>query len=458
MRIRFDRGTIVLEGADADADADLPGIRWDGRIGAHRAPAYLWPQIREAIVRRTGRPPDAVRYVGQPVAPWRELEPLRPYQESALVAWQLAGRRGVVVLPTGSGKTHVAMAAIARAGLSTLCLVPTRVLLDQWQSALAARSTGVVGRLGDGAQQIEPVTVATFAGAYHHMQRLGNRFEVLVVDEVHHFGGGMQDEVLEMSTAGARLGLTATPRGGDGRDRLDELVGPVVYQRTVAELAGSFLAPFEIVAVRVPLDADERLAYDGHMSRFRAAYAAFQQVAPGASWESFSRHATRTAEGRAAIAAWREARRITGYTRGKRAALAHLLARHCDARVLVFTGDNDAAYAVAREHLIAPITCHIGRAERADLLDRFRRGELRALVSARVLNEGVDVPDAEVAIVVDGRMGEREHVQRVGRVLRPAAGKQAVIYELVATGTSESARSVRRRGALATRPAADLAR
>jgi superfamily II DNA or RNA helicase len=97
----------------------------------------------------------------------------------------------------------------------------------------------------------------------------------------------------------------------------------------------------------------------------------------------------------------------------------------------VFTADNAAAYAIAREHLIMPITCEIGRQERERALQGFREGKLRALVSARVLNEGIDVPEAEVAIIVGSTQGEREHVQRIGRLLRPSPGKRATVYELV---------------------------
>ena len=93
----------------------------------------------------------------------------------------------------------------------------------------------------------------------------------------------------------------------------------------------------------------------------------------------------------------------------------------------------------------------IGRQERASALERFKRGELRALVSARVLNEGIDVPEADVAIVVGGTQGEREHVQRIGRLLRPKEGKSAIVYELVMRGTSEVAQSRRRRAGLAPR-------
>jgi superfamily II DNA or RNA helicase len=143
-------------------------------------------------------------------------------------------------------------------------------------------------------------------------------------------------------------------------------------------------------------------------------------------------------------------------TEAKRDVLRSLLHHHRDGRVLVFTADNDAAYEIAREFLIMPITCDIGRGERDEALAHFRSGELHALVSARVLNEGLDVPDAEVAIVVGGSLGEREHVQRVGRLLRPRVGKRALVYDLVSRRTGEVRESRRRRAALGSRVTASV--
>ncbi len=127
------------------------------------------------------------------------------------------------------------------------------------------------------------------------------------------------------------------------------------------------------------------------------------------------------------------------------------MARLPAARVLLFTADNEAAYAVAREHLVMPLTCDIGRRERDAALAAFREGRLRALVSARVLNEGIDVPDADVAIVIGGGLGEREHVQRVGRLLRPRPNKRALVYELLSRRTLEESLARRRRAGLAAR-------
>jgi superfamily II DNA or RNA helicase len=149
-------------------------------------------------------------------------------------------------------------------------------------------------------------------------------------------------------------------------------------------------------------------------------------------------------------------RRLLSFPQAKRGALGTLLARHRDSRVLVFTADNDTAYAIAREHLVMPLTCDIGRQERDDVLGRFRGGSLRTLVSARVLNEGLDVPDADVAVIVGGALGEREHVQRVGRLLRPSEGKRAIAYELVTRNTLEVGQARRRRRGLVTRASGQL--
>ena len=221
---------------------------------------------------------------------WSAVE-LRPYQEAALSAWELAHRRGIVALPTGSGKTRLAIDAIRRTGLSALCLVPTRVLLDQWSREIATVYEGAVGRYGDGARQLAPVTVATFESAYRHMAQLGDRFDLVIVDEVHHFGAGLRDEALEMTTAGARLGLTATPpRDAAVLARLAELVGPTVFELAVADLAGGFLASFDAITLHLELSPEERSAYSG-------LYGLFSDRPPGVSAAWRRTRAGRTSPG-----------------------------------------------------------------------------------------------------------------------------------------------------------------
>jgi superfamily II DNA or RNA helicase len=380
-----------------------------------------------------------------PAYPWREVH-LRSYQAAALSSWELSQARGLVVLPTGSGKTRLAVAAMARSRSRALCLVPTRVLLEQWRMVLGSFYGGPIGQYGDGKREFEAVTVATFASAFHHMETLGNRFDLLVVDEAHHFGTGANDEALELCTAPARIGLTGTPPTSHlQRTRLEELVGPVVYRQRVSDLAGQYLAPLRIVTLLLDLGRDERRQYAEEVAVYHPVVRQFFRYARAATWRDFQNAAIRTDDGRRALAAWRRSRKLVAFTEAKQAALARLLAEHQGNRLLVFTGDNDTAYRIAREHCIMPITRDIGRVERREALERFRTGELGALVSAQVLNEGIDVPDAETAILVGGRLGTREYLQRVGRLLRPAPEKQALVYELATRGTHEIRDSLRRR-------------
>jgi superfamily II DNA or RNA helicase len=111
----------------------------------------------------------------------------------------------------------------------------------------------------------------------------------------------------------------------------------------------------------------------------------------------------------------------------------------------VFTAFVENAYDVARDNLVPVVTGETSLAERREILGRFAVGRYRAVASARVLNEGIDVPDARIAIIVAGTLGPREHVQRIGRVVRPAEGKQAVVYELITADTSDERRARDRR-------------
>jgi superfamily II DNA or RNA helicase len=132
--------------------------------------------------------------------------------------------------------------------------------------------------------------------------------------------------------------------------------------------------------------------------------------------------------------------------------LADLLAQHHPARTLIFTDDTAMVYHISRAYLIPAITHQTPVKERHAILQRFRTGEYPVVVTSRVLNEGVDVPDASIAIVLSGTGSPREYVQRLGRILRRREGKLAVLYEVVAEATSEAQVSRRRRQGTRARP------
>src|SRR5215831_18880132 len=305
MRLLFDHGTLVLAEAPDLSSQPIPGLMWDPRVGLWRAPAFRYADVLDALRRRRFPVRDEVPAALRPnPEPFRPIE-LRPYQQAAALAWERGGRRGVIVLPTGSGKTRVATAILAASGVRALCLVPTRALLQQWLSELGRVYAGPVGCLGDGEQRVEAITVATFESAYRHMPRIGREFDLLVIDEVHHFGLGVRDEALEMSIADQRLGLTATPPDTEAQHRIEMLVGPVVHRENVADLAGTWLADFELVVVHVGLELEERARYDADNRIFSEVNREFRKMNPFATWQEFVSVASQSFEGRRALAAFR---------------------------------------------------------------------------------------------------------------------------------------------------------
>jgi superfamily II DNA or RNA helicase len=442
--LRFDRGTLLLEGATADQVPD--GFVYDDRVHLWRAPGMTYRSALATLHRRGEPYEDRARAYVPLGRPHQGSRVPRPYQAEALAAWRGAGRRGVVVLPTGAGKSLVAELCIADADRSALVIAPTLDLVTQWYDGLRRAFGEPVGVLGGGVHEIEPLTVSTYDSAHLYAEKYGDRFGLVVYDEVHHLPGPAYALAARSFVAPFRLGLTATlERPDGGHEELAELVGPVVYQRTIKELAGGFLAPYTTEVVEVHLDEDERARYEAAVAQVREFRQSRAIPSGRAGFQRFVRECARDDEGRAAMRAWRESRSLIQRTPRKLELLAELLAEHHGSRILVFTADNATAYQVSRTFLVPAITHKTDPKERRAYLDGFQDRSLPVLATSRVLNEGVDLPEAEIAIVLSGTSTVREHVQRLGRILRPKEGKQAVLYELVVVGTVEQHASARRR-------------
>jgi superfamily II DNA or RNA helicase len=124
--------------------------------------------------------------------------------------------------------------------------------------------------------------------------------------------------------------------------------------------------------------------------------------------------------------------------------LETLLQEHVADQVLIFTESNALVYKLSQQYLIPAITHETSADERKDILDNFQARKYRAIVTSKVLNEGIDVPEAKVAIVLGGTAGAREYIQRLGRVLRKVENKEALLYEVLVRGTTEEGKVQRR--------------
>lgn len=447
VTLAFNAGTLTLHGIERDALALPPCCRWDSRAACHRAPAVAYREVVLALKASEISWEDQARQYQELAAQPRFHRDPRPYQTAAMEAWQKAGRRGVVVLPTGAGKTHVAVLAVADCCRSTLVVVPTLDLMRQWYDLLRASFNLEVGLVGGGDYDVRPLTITTYDSAYLHMENIGARFGLVVFDECHHLPGPSYALGARFCLAPFRLGLTATPERADGReDALAELIGPIVFRKDIVELSGSYLADYETVRVRVDLSPAEREEYDAE----RAVYLTFvrqNRIRMGSAqgWSEFIIRASRSEAGQRALRAYRRQRELAIAAPAKLDCVETLLAEHQGDRTLIFTEDNATAYRVSRRFLVPAITHQTRVRERSEVLEKFSRGDYGVVVTSKVLNEGVDVPDARVAIVISGSGSVREHVQRLGRILRPQVGKRAVLYELVSADTAEAYTSQRRR-------------
>jgi superfamily II DNA or RNA helicase len=127
--------------------------------------------------------------------------------------------------------------------------------------------------------------------------------------------------------------------------------------------------------------------------------------------------------------------------------LREILSENKGRKTIIFTQHNKLVYNISDQFLIPFITYKSSKAERQDALQGFKDGRYTALVTSKVLDEGVDVPDAEIGIIVSGTGSSREFIQRLGRLLRPKpySNTKAKLIEIVSSGTREMGTSAKRK-------------
>jgi superfamily II DNA or RNA helicase len=441
-RLWFDKGTLLLKG-----EVGTPYGKWDPRSGCYRIKACHYRDVLDFFKESNIHVEDTT-----PVLPALEqlkgsIE-LRNYQNKALDNWLAAGKRGVLVLPTAAGKTFIALRAIDLLKVPTLIVVPTLDLLDQWRKRVRECLGVEAGVVGGGECVVRMITVSTYDSAYTQAAFLGNHFLLLVFDEVHHLASPGYMQIAEMFFAPFRMGLTATYERGDQRHNLlPLLVGDPVYSVSVEELtAGKHLSDYIYERVAVELTAPEQRVYEENMAVFKNYLASRRIVLYSAvAFRRFIMSTGRDSQAREALLARNKALKVAVNSEAKLDLLAEKLEAFKDEKVLIFTLYNDLVYTISKRFLVPAVTHRTPREERREILANFGSGKYRVIVTSQVLDEGVDVPDASVGIVLGGTGSKREFIQRLGRLLRKKEGKLAKLVEIISKSTVEVDISRRRR-------------
>lgn len=441
--LSFQGGTLILKNARIDPPAPFQWIKAQWRCEAYHYP-LLQDWLRNNHIRDT-----VPRWVHPHASLLDERAP-HDYQREALTAWEKHERRGSIVLPTGAGKTFVAIHAMFRADCSTLVVAPTIDLLHQWYARLVNAFQIEIGVYYGGEKTIQPFTVTTYHSASDLIAEHGNAFKLIIFDEVHHLPAPSWGEAALMAPAPFRLGLTATypeeHEQTDGRWRVNELIGPIVYTERIDDLVGNQLAEYRTERLRIDLTEVERQRYEADFQIYSAFFRSRDlRRTHGARWlMELNRLSAFDPDARRAFLARRRITELLSAAEGKYRALERLLREYSAEQTIIFAENKKSAYRIARQYLVPIITAETKAAERKVALDRFRAGQYKVLVTCEVLNEGVDVPEAKIAIVMGGTSGAREYIQRLGRVLRKVENRKAILFEILARKTIEAQQSSRR--------------
>lgn len=440
IRLRFDRGTLLLSG-----EVGTPYGKWDPRIGCYRIKAMHYQDVLTYLKESRVSYED---YVPKPppIQTLKDTVELRPYQKEAVNKWRRAGMRGILVLPTAAGKTYIALKAISLLKTQTLIVVPTLDLIDQWRKRVMEYLNAEAGAVGGGENIVRMITVSTYDSAYLQAEQLGNKFMFLVFDEVHHLASPSYVQIAEMYIAPYRMGLTATYERSDERHALlPRLVGDPVYAVNVEELVGKHLSPYDYEKIYVGLTPEEQRAYGDDMAVFKG-YLKEKGIflKSPEDFQKFIMTTGRDRRAREALLARNRALKIALNSDAKLSLLAKQLEVHRHEKTLIFTLYNDLVYTISRRFLIPAVTYQTPKEERREILENFRSGKYKAIVTSQVLDEGVDVPDASLGFILSGTGSTREYIQRLGRLLRKVEGKKARLVEIVSKETVEVSTSRRR--------------
>jgi len=389
------------------------------------------------------------------------------WQHEALAAWHACGRRGVIEAVTGSGKTDVAIAAIIDAvdrGLFALVIVPSRVLMEQWYERLTTSMPNHdIGRLGDGYRD-RPIDCDVLITTRHSAAARvplppGNLGGVLIADECHGFGGAILRKSL-LPEYSERLGLTATLQRSD--DAVESILlpyfGGICYRYGFTDaIADGVCAQPRIAFMAVPLTREERDEYDATEARIIDSRRVLRQIpgVPHTPFGAFLAAVSHLAEqdagpgGSAAndyLSALGARREIVASSSAKYETLGKFadVIKTADGALLFTETVRAANHAIVRldpQINIEIITGGTGRRDRGEILDDLRDGKLDAVAAPRVLDEGVDVPNANLGVVVSASRTRRQMIQRMGRILRrKPKGSGARFVILFAADTLEDPR------------------
>ena len=400
-------------------------LKYDKVRKRYRIPYFAVPHLMKVAKKlKIRKIVNRVNWVKRKIPESKKVDiRLYKFQAKALNAWVDAGFRGTVVIPTGGGKTYIGLVAIGYLSVPTLICVTTIELARQWVQKIKEHLGIEAGLFGGGKHEIKDVTVAIYNSAVKHIDELKDHFDLFISDESHHIPSKVLKEIAFKLKARKRLALSATPYRIDKNEALLFFtMGDIVYKAKYKDMVNLKLAaPLRYYRFYVKLTPDERTKY--------AQVSSLPNTSPTKVLKMMQ---------------------VAFMAKRKYEVLRKIVQKLPGDRILIFcqyVEQAKEAYSVLKDFLDGQVALFIGSTKsdlRKKYFELFKSGKLRVIVTTTVLDEGIDVPDAETAIILSGSGTKRQMIQRIGRVIRYRPKKVAKVIEIVTKDTIEAKLADRR--------------
>lgn len=415
---------------------------------------------------------------------------LYPWQEKCLEHWFLNQGRGIVQAATGAGKTLLALTAVNRLEQEQKCelrikiIVPTGTLLRQWSQSLEKflvnsgcadklEAQRLIGLRGSGFHMtpehkymIYVINSARYELARQILSELRNGYAVLLIaDECHRYESGQNRLIFEFlpyigdhSDLFFSLGLTATMPTGQAKSYLESVLGKNIYSLDMIQASKlQNICPYDIFHIELPFQPEERAEYQEMTERMTILYRNLLKVHP---WlkdmnqkDRYEELRTLASDKNREVADLASLYMKLSYKRKSLVCMASSrVACACDLveilpaseKILIFgerISQAEELYQLLRKHYhgkVGRYHSQMGAQANQNALNRFRDGDIRILITCKALDEGLDIPDITVGIILSGTSAQRQRIQRLGRIIRKSEGKdKASLYYLHITESTE---------------------
>jgi len=367
---------------------------------------------------------------------------LRPYQREALREFFLNDCRGIVEMPTGVGKTIVALFAIKMVGEKTAIIVPTIPLAYQWYEKIKKCGASCSLYYG-GEKRISKITIFVVNSAVTNGFNLLDNFSFFILDEIHHYASPVFSKLLEKLDGKKVLGLSATVQRIDGRHHLLLSKIPLIYRMSIKEASeNGFVAPINLHKVMTQMTKEERKEYDECEETLRKARIILGTLNPDKLRECTNDPDTRELA-LAALSALAKRRTILSNVKDKMSKVLEICRKHTNEKILLFSESIESIENIKRflvQHGVKCGTYHSKKHKNKNkrIMEAWSNNKIQVLLSCKALDEGIDVPECSVGIIIAGTSSTRQMVQRIGRIIRPKQGKTAKIYVVYVPNTVEA--------------------